>query len=252
MRKRKAADEKYKQDVISRYVGSGKYGQTLKMIDISWGTTYMALYVPNTLNVNGQLNALNIDRGLGNVQCINLIQAGTNINQRVGNRISLSHLRMRMNIFFNNVLSDNGNPVSMRLIIVYDRQTNNSANPLTTDQLFSRLPYGFAAANSTNLNASANVDINSLDRFTVIWDKFEMVAQYQSAPSYGPVDLACYKVDETIPLDDLETVYSASSNLQTPNDIVTGGLYLLSYSLDAQTNSSFSWMGDIRTFFHDN
>jgi len=134
---------------------------------------------------------------------------GADFNTRVGNRIVMKSVNLRM-LFTNEAAMVSRQPI--RLMLVYDRQANGAA-PVITDILDS-------AAMSSQKNVA------NRDRFLVLRDMvFDM-------NSFGAATAAASNVQMVktvfVPLKGLMTTYNAGA--AGVGSITTGALYLVYFS----------------------
>lgn len=146
--------------------------------------------------------------------CINCCSQGNGISQRIGNKIVIRNIRIKGAIEANDAqdLTDTGN---VRLVIVYDKQTNGAA-PAYTNILES---IDTAGGTSTMFNSS--IKISNKNRFVVLRDE---VFSFDGVGGKGT-----YHFDYFIKKK-LEVVFSSTASPPTVANISTGAIYLLVFA----------------------
>jgi len=152
---------------------------------------------------------LGIPSATGSVTLINGVAQGTDVNNRIGRKFLMKSLLWRFRIGVNPAANSLGNIV--RLLIVYDAQTNG-ALPAVTDIL--------SAA-----DVLAPMNLNNRDRFKIICDKWWNSNAY--ALSGGDIDNGefCPPMDKFYKKLNLEVQNSGTAN--TIGSIATGAVYAL-------------------------
>lgn len=143
----------------------------------------------------------------GVVTLLNGVTTGTAANTRIGRKIVMKSILLRMSIVKGATTAGEGN---MRVMIVYDKQSNQSSPP--SSEILS--PDSIAGLNN----------LNNVDRFKIITDKFY---------SFGIVDNTAINIQKYKKLN-LPVQYNAGA-AGTIGDIQTGALYLVTY-----TNGNYS------------
>lgn len=146
----------------------------------------------------------------GALQLLNGVAQGTDYTDRVGRKIILKSLFFRVNFFPSTTVNAPQGTV-VRLLIVYDCQTNAAA-PTVTDIL----QVG---------TYDAPMNLNNRDRFKVLFDKFIMMC----ATSYTAGALAtgdpCPKMLSKYKKMYMEQIFGGTGN--TVGSINTGSIYAL-------------------------
>jgi hypothetical protein len=255
---------------IVKYRSGGPYGAEVKTSDIAFQNTATSSYDPDASFPDCTVLPINND-GMdhapapvsnGAIQALNIIKQGYKVSQRIGNRVSLKSLRIRLQLYaYDNHL---GVTTSARLVLIYDRQTNGAypSNLTTASFLW---PQIFSAQSTESNNNTdilptqlMNIDVNSLERYVVLMDKtleLPPVGLIESdmlmtGPSWNGEDTP-FIIDEYIKLRNLTTVYNQLSDT-TIEQIVTGGLYLISIGNIVNATAPYAWQGTCRLRFHDN
>lgn len=184
----------------------------------------------------------------GTVTCLNLIRAGSSFFNRIGRKVNMKSLHLKM---FLNPVRTSAAPDYVRVMVVYDSQSNGAAPAISdviqdTDQ---------AGTNSTNAFSSAN--LNNRDRFRILCD-------YRIAPptttvtagvvtNVGVVDPLTEVIDieRFIPLKGLVTQFKADSSPAVIGDIATGGLFLITYGRYASGAEGWQATGSFRLRYKD-
>lgn len=176
----------------------------------------------DSINVPGALNTT------GTISCINLIQVGSSMFNRIGRKIQLKSVRLRFHLRTLPVtrtvpIQDVG-----RISIVYDKQTNG-AFPTLTDV------YQDTEQTGTNTSTTiSGLNMNNRDRFITILDK--QILLPSGTLTDGLLTSAYPDNGENITMMDeyrklnLSTFYKADSNPAVIGDIATGGLYFITFA----------------------
>lgn len=238
--------------VYSKFVRRGK--EEIKTLDTLFSGAYNAVYTPDTV----PCQMLNINDGTACVQALNLIQQGAGISQRIGHRVSLKSIRLRLRIGIGNNV-DFGQVQWERLMVLYDR------NPDGVYPASNVILSNITQANQTQTgNFLDNLNPNFFDRFVVLMDKLITLPPYDSAGVFtnsnmvGPTTDTPFLIDEYVKCKDLETIYGNTvNNLQTANPmtiayIQTGGLYILSVGSNGAGTAPYTWLGSCRLRYRDN
>jgi len=163
-----------------------------------------------TLNLNSTLN----------IQALNLIQTGSSFFNRIGRKIEMVSLYITGSIIG---LRTAANSDYVRILVLYDRQTNG-ALPTATTVLSS---YDQAGGTTTSNLVGMNPD--ERERFAVIMDERIFLPITATAPpSATGVDgvNTSFNIKRFFKLRNLLTHYKADSNPAVIGDIATGGLYI--------------------------
>jgi len=183
-----------------------------------------------------------------NVYLLNGVQEGTGEFNRIGRKIFMKSLYMKLRLLATGTVvagTDAG-----RVVIVYDRQPNSAGAlpPLTT--IFQDTDQ--TGAVSTNAFSGINIDYK--DRFQVMFDsKFGLPsASLASANGAGLVELnACETIiQKFIPLK-LDVQYSSTANPCTITNINTGALYLCTMGFLAPGSQAWELEGNFRLRYYD-
>lgn len=161
---------------------------------------------------------------------LNAVPEGAGANNRVGRRINMKSLQIRVNPseLDTLVLPASTNCFVWRVVIVYDSQANG-AMPAMTDIFAGTL---FAGTNAGDIHAPVN--LNNRDRFLILRDKL-YTYNFESGEGFGTADggmvgyinRAPWVLRAFIKLNGLETTYSATSAVATQltaASITTGSL----------------------------
>lgn len=177
---------------------------------------------------------------------------GASYQNRIGRKIAMESVRLTGQI----VPSGNGAGVSeyMRIMIIYDRQTNG-AFPAITDVLETILD------NGTTTNTSySGLNMNNAERFFVLMDQRVHIANNNvstvintSMNVQGIVDSSSFaNIDRFKKLKNLETHYKAAGIPNaTVGDIATGGLYLVTFGNVASATSGYKLVASTRVRYSD-
>jgi hypothetical protein len=229
---------------IQRFQAPKKFGQTIKTCDTQFVGVWANPFIYDQL----QPPQINIDT-TGVIQCINLIQQGASVSQRIANKIGLKSLRLRFD------LAPTGHSVpinsSARFMVVYDRNPNAGYPAINTMIQATRQDGTFSGGTMWD-----SINPNLIDRFVVLMDEFKVVPAIDNGINgtqlIGPTSLECFKIDKYIKLKGLETVFQANSNPAVIGNVQIGALYLVSWGNTAGAAAPYSWVGGTRLRFHDN
>jgi len=238
--------------LYAKYVNrSYRKGPEIKTLDNNFTAGYnVGTYSPDQSQASTYYN-LPINNNGNTVQCLNLCQQGAGISQRIGHKISLKSLRIRLSL----VPTGKTTTVQehMRILIVYDRQPIGSYTNVTTL---------LGSVNGNNV-ISTGILTDSLnpsyyDRFVVLSDDFRSLPVLNttsnvSSTTFGPTEDCSFLYDKFIKLNDLDTTYNGSGQPMAISNVATGALLIYVYS-DAGGNSTDPWMlnGSIRLRYVDN
>lgn len=176
--------------------------------------------IPITITVG---NVLATTTTNGSSQLLNGVQLGNASYNRVGRKISMKSLRMKiiwtLSQFANGTTGDqNGN--ILRIVVVYDKQPSGSLP--TYDTIFGRT--NDAGTESAQVFDSLRYD--NTGRFRVLHDEVHVCNPMAGHIANGDFCNYRYFCDKYIKLKDLETIYASSTNPAAIGDISTGGLYV--------------------------
>jgi len=180
---------------------------------------------------------------------INLISAGSSYFNRIGRKITLKSLHVKL--FLDN-LRTTASADYLRIMVVYDGQSNGSLPSISdiiqdTDQTGTNATY---SSSSTNLN--------NRDRFRVLAD-WRLVPPTCTNTAGVITNLSA--IDPVQPLMDLEryiklkglsTQYKADSSPAVIGDIATGALLLVTYGRVASGSEGWRALGSLRLRYTDN
>lgn len=151
---------------------------------------------------------------------LNGMTRGDDNNQRIGREVLMRSVLLSYSIAVNTV---SGLDVRVRVMIVYDRQTNTLA-PVITDIL-----------NSSNVVSIRN--LSNVRRFSILYDVVHVLNSY--IEPFGQLYRKYYRhLNHPV-------VYN-SGNAGTVADIVTGSLYLVAFCSTAVDSPTISYAARIR------
>lgn len=224
----------------------------VKTLDMLFTGASAAVYTPDTV----PLQVLNCSTNTTCIQALNLIQQGPGTSQRIGHKVSLKSVRIRLNSFLGNV---NVLPsVShVRVMVVYDH--NPDGVYIATNQILSNITQANVVQNGQYTDS---LNPNFFERMVILMDKFITLVPVQTGAVSttsltGPSDQTPFVIDEFVNLKNLETVFGNTVNgLQTANPmtiayIQTGALYILTLG-DTGGGQCWNWQGSARLRFRDN
>lgn len=160
----------------------------------------------------------------GVITLLNGVAQGVSATTRTGRNICLKKLYGK--IVVNKSAGQNGES-ALRAMIVYDRQSN-AALPTALDIL------------STD-NISGQVELGNSSRFDVAFDRWY---------KYGSVNDTTCVMDMLINLNNREERFNAGTT-GVIGSIVTGAMYLVTYSNGTITSTAPAGTGTIRIMFTD-
>jgi len=168
----------------------------------------------------------------GTINLISGVAAGTDVQQRVGRKMTMKSILLR---YFINPVSTATAPSGdvVRVMLVYDTQTNG-ALPLVADIL-------------QNVTVQSPMNLNNRDRFKVLYDHWvSMNANLYTAGALtaGSPGTKFYKTFKSFSLD---TIFSGTA--ATIGSIATGAIYIV--TVGAANNAS-NFAGETRIRFIDN
>lgn len=250
---------------IFKYMALGRYGAETKIIDNYFQNEATSIpYVPDQVTPGDYFfYGLNIDDTGMSVQALNLIQSGAGPSFRIGNKVALKSLRIRLyiNPFYTNVPDQTKLsyvPIWGRVMIIYDRQPSGATTPQAQNIL------GQAQINGIQTGGliESGIDINNVERYKVIRDILNCYPANAIGPAGpdfrnypGTTDPRSTMIDEYLTLNDLETIFGPyTPTQQNPisiKSITTGALYILVYGDVAQNVTPYYYTGNIRLTFHD-
>lgn len=218
----------------------------VKTLDTQFTVTNVGTgYVPDT-NPAMQLPGWNDPLGR---QAVNLVQQGTAFSQRIGNKIKMKSVRIRM--FLKTSTAPQLVVIPLRILLVYDRQTNGA-------YINNTLLLGQANQNG-NLGVGSqtdNINPNFFDRFVVLMDKFIAAPPIAagvltSILTIGATESKTHIVDEFIRLKGLDTVFNTTANPCTIGCVNTGALILVCSGSVASAGNGYNLDGTVRLRFWD-
>lgn len=236
-----------------------KYGNTayrrggeIKTLDSTFTGAYTnGTYTPDTIQTS-PYQMIPLSNSTTCIQALNLCQQGTGISQRVGNKISLKSLRLRLSLKTTPNVTGVGS-FGARIMVIYDRQPPSSYP--ATNTLISSINGGNVIVNGLYTDG---INPNFMDRLVVLMDEKISLQEFDSgaitSTSFtGSTDICNFSIDRYVKLKNLETAFSGSNATMTLSLLSTGALYLITMS-DSVANSSDSWQlyGSARLRYHDN
>lgn len=165
------------------------------------------------------------------VTLLNGIAQGTTTSTRVGNRVYMEAVEVRLHITNETGSTDRLN--QMRAILVLDTQANGST--LTVPDVL------------TSTSLVAFEDLYESDRFVILYDKVLPLNFYGSATVSPAATMHWfYKVNEMV-----EHHAEFKGTGATASDIATGSLWLMYFGPDAATSGDFDVEGAARVLYYD-
>lgn len=238
---------------IAKFTKRAGPGEEVKTLDLLFTGLYNAVYTVDAV----PLQQLNLNTGTGSVQCCNLVQQGPGISQRIGHKISMKSLRIRMNISAATGVNE-PMPTNARIMILYDHNPDGAY--IASNQILGNV----TQANVIQVGQySDNLNPNFFERMVVLMDKFitlpPYVANNVATTSVTAVTQEnVFHIDEFVKLKDLETIYGNTTNgLATANPMTiayvqTGALYIMTFGDNAAASQPWTLTGSMRLRFRDN
>lgn len=202
----------------------------------------------------GNADAVNVALTLNTtaaITCVNLVQVGSSMFNRIGRKIEMRSVRMNAYMITAPVTRATVFPDFGRVMIVYDRQTNG-AFPAIADILQDTEQSG---TNSTT--AQSGLNMNNRERFVTIMDKRITIPQATATAGvltnvFPNAQELPAKFNEFRKLRGLTTHFKADSNPAVIGDVATGGLYVISFaSNQASGTELFSLDWNLRLKYTD-
>lgn len=235
------------QGAIAKYSANAfRRQQEVKTLDTEFTGAYAAAYVVDTV----PCQKLNLNSNTASIQSLNLVQQGAGISQRIGNKISMKSLRLRLQLA--SAGQNQTLPTYGRVMVLYDRQANGAY--IAANNIL-----GISNQNNT-IGAGLwidNLNPNYFDRFVVLMDKLMWLppatsAGISSVDNQGPTDLCVYQIDEYIKLRNLESQYNGTQNPLLQANVNIGSLLILTYGSIAPGSDAWCLTGSARLRFMDN
>lgn len=190
----------------------------------------------------GSADAINVPAAFnstGLIACVNLIQVGSSMFNRIGRKIEMRSIRLRLDVVTLNVTRQVISPDKARITVVYDRQTNG-AFPTLNDIYLDTEQSG---ANTRTILSGLNMD--NRERFVTLIDKSIVLPQATCTAGvltnvYPDNGENVTQIDEFRKLNGLTTHFKADSNPAVIGDISTGALYFITYASIAAGSELFT------------
>jgi len=234
-------------NAVTKYSSSSfRRGEEIKTMDVLFIGNYAQAYTPDTV----PLQQLNMNTGTASVQALNLIQQGAGISQRIGNKISLKSLRLRLSI--STTTNNNDSITNGRVLLLYDRQPNTAYTASNSMLSSSRQDNTIVAG-----IWSDNINPNFFDRFVVLMDKKivlppDNTGSLTTNSTAGPTCISSFEIDEYINLKNLESQFNGTASPLTIAYINIGALLLVGYGDQAGGLDPWCLKGSARLRFRDN
>lgn len=230
-----------KKSIFSNYATNFHKVQ-VKTVDMTFNAAVVRPYVPDLLAPTGI-----VMNTTGTIQNLAAIQQGTAESQRVGNKVALKSLRLRLRLRNSGFLTDQIS--AGRVMVIYDRQPNGVYPAIST--ILSTVNQAGTIIAGT-LDSSINV--NLLERFIVVMDKYLALQPSNNALqpyNTGSTDQRNFQIDEFLKLKNLETAFSDTVSPMTIAQVPTGALYLICLGNIVSGSEPFYWQGEVRLRFRD-
>lgn len=155
---------------------------------------------------------------------LNLIQAGTGSWNRVGRKVYLQSVRVRLSFvhaYITTAVTGASVGNQLRAVLVWDKQPSGAAVP-TYDTIFGRTDQ--AGTEATTVFDPIRYD--NMDRFSIVREEIFSPLVTTSNLGTAAQTQNAYQSDWYVPLAGRECVFSGQSAPMTIADISTGALYL--------------------------
>lgn len=191
---------------------------------------------------------------VGEFTALNLIRIGSTMNNRIGRKIKTASIRINGGFFPQMQTSNHRSPTQVRLMVVYDRQTNGNL-PVLSDVI-----QCIDQAGTQTTDIYCGMNLNNRDRFLVLHDSFHFLPGLSDNTATGvqngyPTNSDNYQVNVYRKIKNLETLYKADSSPAVIGDISTGSIFMLAIheTLGTETDAGtyWEWHGNMRLRFFD-
>ena len=190
---------------------------------------------------------------------LNPIQAGTGVWQRIGAKVQLKHLSVRVSVIPLAVTTE-APPDRGRIMLVWDKQPNGT----TFDPI--QVLGGWAYNNTTVESRDSDIDPSYWGRFEILGEKFFSTPEIQpwingavTQRVISPIadDWATHEFQ--ICLEGKETIFKGDPTwdstppLNLSQQIITGGIYLLGMGVTDGSANPYKWFvkGNAQVYFKD-
>ena len=167
---------------------------------------------------------------------LNLVQTGSGYFNRVGRKIYMKSLRIKLVANFRSAINTNNiQEASLRCVVVYDERPSGVVPQF--DQIFGR-------TDQTGAETVAVYDPprpDNLQRFRVVHDCVMTPRSVANNSAATGSYTQNHVYDKYIKLPGLETTYSGDSNPMTIADVSTGALYIFFRQLTQSVNDEIDW-----------
>lgn len=147
----------------------------------------------------------------GTVNLLNGVTQGTDYNNRIGRKFTMKSLMVRIGISYGNVAGVGSTGNIIRILVVYDAQTN-TVTPAVTDVLQSA-------------NYLSPMNLNNRDRFKILSDKWWNTDAFVFAAGAITNGTFTPQMEKYYKKINLETQNGGTNNLV--GSITTGGVFLI-------------------------
>lgn len=168
--------------------------------------------------------ALTLIAAAGSLQLINGVATGNDYTDRIGRKIIMKTLLMRIFIYPTITLSSSQGTTT-RCLVVYDTQPNGAA-PAITDIL------------TTNTYDSP-MNLNNRDRFKVLYNKYVFTPSFVTSASVLTAGSPIPRIFQCYKKLNLDAIFGGTGS--TIASIQTGSIYVLLQSNNDQTTSADPW-----------
>lgn len=221
-------------------------GRSLRLKTVDWRFTGAAA---NAYTVDTEpFQRLNLSSATDCVQSVTNIQNGAAESQRIGNKVALKSLRLKLALVANsNIPAGQGN---YRVMVIYDRNPNGTYQAASTI-LQQALQSGTLAAGLY----TDDIAIDFLERYIVLMNEFHTFGPLAAVAAQdvppGPTDPGTYFIERYIKLNGLECVYGTNSNPGLIGNSQVGSLQILTFGNQDPGTTPWNLVGSARLRFHD-
>lgn len=183
--------------------------------------------------------------GTNDFYCLNLLQLGSGFYNRIGNKINMKSLMLRLRIQVSGAVSSN--TTLLRFMLIYDK--NNNGNPPSLNEIISN--YNQNGAEDNSLLSGLNLTYR--DRFEILMDymvNLPPVTVGGNLVLLGGTSEKFY-INKYIRLKDRPAIYKGNDTPATIANITSGALYLLPLSQYSGTDCPYTIIGSTRLRYVD-
>ena len=196
--------------------------------------------------VNGAATVTQAINTTGTLTAVNLIEAGSGFNNRVGRRVEMKSLHLTGLIQptgTGQIATDIG-----RIMVIYDRQPNGALPAI------SNILRQYDQSSTSYTTALSGINPDQRERYLVLMDERVVLPAVNTSGFTGAVDGVnkTFNINRYIKMANLKTHYSADSAPAVIGDIATGAVYILTLGSIASPNEGWKFTASWRLRYTDN